>query len=271
MIRVFLTLALSTVLPFGACAQELFVYNEPASNMPARSLGVRLNNTLMDEEAAAQYRYQFQPELMWGVNKNLMVHAEGFFSNRSDSFRAEGAGVYAKYRFFSKDNVYRHFRMAAFGRYSRNDAIIHYQEIETNGMNSGYEIGLIATQLLHKQAISASISYERAFDNDAEHEIPAYWANQALNLSLSTGRLILPVHYKDYRQTNFNIMAEAIGQLLPQNGKYYLDFAPSVQLIFNSQTRVDLGYRFNVSNNMERMAPRSFLVRVEHVFFNLIR
>ena len=51
--------------------------------------------------------------------------------------------------------------MAAFARLGINNGHLHYQEIETNGMNSGAGIGLIATQLLHKQAISLSLSYEK--------------------------------------------------------------------------------------------------------------
>src|SRR4051812_34979336 len=69
-------------------AQELFVYSEPASNMPAGSLGIRLSNWL-DEEGTSRINYHFIPELMWGINKRLMIHTEGYFSNRSDDLRAE--------------------------------------------------------------------------------------------------------------------------------------------------------------------------------------
>ena len=57
-------------------AQELFVYTEPASNMPLGSLGVRLANMLMDEKGSNRYEYHLVPEVMWGVNKRLIIHFE---------------------------------------------------------------------------------------------------------------------------------------------------------------------------------------------------
>ena len=250
-------------------AQELFVYTEPASNMPAHSMGLRLNNWLMKETDGGLINYHFIPEVMWGINKNLMIHAEGFLSNRNRSFGAEGASVYGKYRFYSHDAVYRHFRMAAFGRISYNNAPVHQDEIETNGHNSGYELGWVGTQLLHKQALSASLSYERAFlpDQQAAEQEPQ-GSPHALNYVLSTGRLILPKSYSSYGQTNFNVMVELLGQYLPESGRSYLDAAPSVQFIFNSQTRFDIGYRHQLYSNMSRTAPSGFLIRLEHVIFN---
>ncbi|MEI2708153.1 MAG: hypothetical protein V9E96_03940 [Chitinophagaceae bacterium] len=38
-------------------------------------------------------------------------------------------------------------------------------------------LGLIATQLLHKIAISASISFEKAMDNGSNNKFPASQAN----------------------------------------------------------------------------------------------
>src|SRR4051812_19820052 len=106
------TMLLFCILHFTFCiskAQELFVYTEPASNMPAHTLGLRASNWIMDERGADRINYHFIPELMGGANKNLMVHVEGFLSNRNGGFGAEGAGLYAKSRFFTKDTVYRHF------------------------------------------------------------------------------------------------------------------------------------------------------------------
>lgn len=260
-----------TIVGQKAFAQELFVYTEPASNMPTHSVGLRLNNWLMNETETGKLNYHFIPEAMWGVNKNLMVHLEGFFSNRDGGFEAEGAALYAKYRFYSNDEVFRHFRMAAFGRIVYNNSLIHQEEIETNGHNSGYELGWIGTQLLHKQAISATLSYEQAsIYPNSETTAPAY-PRTALNYSLSTGRLILPKSYKNYNQTNFNIMLEVLGQYIPESSKNYLDIAPAVQLIFNSQTRVDVGYRAQLYSDMKRTAPNGFLIRIEHVLFNALK
>jgi hypothetical protein len=255
---------------FAATAQELFVYTEPASNMPAHSLGLRLNNWIMKETATGTINYHLIPEVMGGVNKNLMVHGEAFISNRNGGFGLEGGAVYAKYRLYSHDAVYRHFRVAGYGRVSLNNAPVHQDEIETNGHNSGLELGWMATQLLHKQAISLSTSYERKVGSLPESGKP-YSAANAINYTLSTGRLILPKSYKDYGQTNVNIMVEVLGQYLPETGISYFDVAPSVQFIFNSQTRFDIGYRHQLYSSMSRTAPNGFLIRVEHVLFNAIR
>jgi hypothetical protein len=270
-IRLLLLVGLVSIAFNKADGQELFVYTEPASNMPARSLGLRLNNWVMQEKVSEDINYHLIPELMWGVNKNLMLHAEGFLSNRNAGLSAEGGALYAKYRFFSQDKVYRHFRLAGFARLAVNNADIHQEEIETNGHNSGYELGIIATQLLHKQAISASVSYERALGNTGGNEYPSAQANKAINYTLSTGRLLLPKNYTDYGQVNLNVMAEVLGQYLPENGKSFMDLTASVQLIFNSQTRVDIGYKRELYSNMIRTAPNGFLVRIEHLLFNVMR
>lgn len=261
---------LSALMP-AARAQELFVYTEPASNMPAHTLGLRASNWLMDDREADRLNYHFIPELMWGANKHLMMHVEGFFSNRAGGFAAEGAGLYAKYRFFTKDTLYRHFRMAAFARITTNNAPIHDEEIAINGHNSGYGLGLIATQLLHRQALSASVWMEHALDNYGGNEYPATQSRDALNIALSTGRLFYPRHYTGYGNINVNGMVELIGQQLLGNDKRYIDLAPAMQFIFNSQTRVDIGYRLELWSNMERTAPNGLLLRVEHLLFNVLR
>ncbi len=168
-------------------SQELFVFSEPASNMPSKSLGIRASNWLMFENPGNRINYHLIPELMWGINQKWMVHTEGFFSSRGTTFSTEGGGLYVKYRFFSNDDVFKHFRMAAFVRGSANNGDIHQEEIETNGHNTGYEGGLIATQLLHKTALSTTISYERALHNFNKNEFPRSYSNEALNCSFSAG------------------------------------------------------------------------------------
>lgn len=239
--------------------------------MPAHTIGLRASNWLMGERETGRINYHFIPEAMWGVNKNLMVHAEGFISNRQGGgLSAEGGGIYAKYRFYTRDTLYRHFRAAAFGRITTNNAPIHQEEIVTNGHNSGFQLGLIATQLLHRQAISASAWYERATDNFGGNEFPEAQPRDAVNVAISTGRLFYPKHYTGYGNVNMNGMVEVLAQQLLGTGMRYIDLAPSIQFIFNSQTRLDVGYRFEVWSNMERTAPNGVLLRVEHVLFNVI-
>lgn len=250
-------------------AQELFVFTEPASNMAAKSIGLRLNNYIMPEKYTDETNYHLVPEIMLGISKRLMVHGDVFLSNRNKAFAAEGGSIYAKYRFLSNDQLQKHFRMAAFGRYSFNNSDIHQEEINLYGHNSGYEVGIIATQLLHKVAISSGLSFIKAMDNGSKNKL-TYGApdTKALNYTLSLGKLMLPKEYTDYKQTNVNLMVEFLNQLNLGSGKYYMDVAPSVQFIFNSVARVDISYRKELTSTLFRTAPEGFFVRLEYNLFN---
>ena len=257
------------LISFQIKAQELFVFTEPASNMPSNSIGIRLGQSLLNEQIKSGYNYHLMPEIMWGVNKNLMVHATAFVSNRNRSLVTEGGSFYAKYRFFSVDDFHSHFRLAAFGRYSFNNADIHQEEIETMGHNTGFETGIIATQLINKLAISSSISFEKALDNKPNYPYPASQSDNATNYTLSFGKLVYPKKYTSFKQTNINLMIEFLGQTLNKNGKSFLDVAPSIQFIINSQARIDLAYKQELYNSMVRSAPNGFYLKLEYTFFNI--
>ncbi len=247
-------------------AQELFVMTEPASNMPTGAIGVR-QASMLTWNKQGETNFHAMPEVMWGVNKNWMVHATAFLNTTQDQFKLQGGSVYAKYRFFSSDDLHSHFRLAAYGRLSTNSAPIFQEEIETMGMNSGYETGLVATQLVNKTAISATVSYERALNN-GDFVFPALQSNSGLNYSLSIGQLLHPKKYTSFEQTNINAMVEFLGQRLNENGKSYLDVVPSIQFIVNSQARIDLAYRHQLYSDMSRMATNSVLLKLEYTFFN---
>ena len=249
--------------------QELFVMTDPASNVPANSLGIRLSNSLFKEVFKEGNNYHMMPELTYGVNKNLMVRTSAFISNRSNTLYAEGFNMFAKYRFFTMDDHHSHFRMAAFGRFSLNRADIHQEQIEIMGHNTGFEGGLVFTQLIHKLALSSTVSFEKASDNNPDYEFPVNQSSSATNYTLSAGRLMYPKKYSNYKQTNINFMVEMIGQTLKGNGKTSLDIVPSIQFIFNSQSRVDLAYRQELYSNMIRSAPNGFYINFEYTFFNL--
>ncbi|RYD89747.1 MAG: hypothetical protein EOP54_25125 [Sphingobacteriales bacterium] len=86
-----------------------------------------------------------------------MLRGEAIAGNTRGRFTTDGASLYAKYRFLSNDEVQKHFRMAVFGRASYITSPIYQQEIETAMYNSGFEGGIVATQLLHKLALSSAI------------------------------------------------------------------------------------------------------------------
>lgn len=163
----------------------------------------------------------------------------------------------------------KHFRMAAFGRMSYNNSDIHQEEISMYGHNTGAELGMVATQLLRKVALSSSVSFLNATDNGGNNKfVYGQDKSKAVNYTLSVGKLMLPAAYKDYSQTNLNLMIEFLSQVNTGSGKYYMDVAPSIQLIFNSQSRVDVGYRKELTTTLSRTAPNGFFVRLEYNFFN---
>ncbi|HTB51400.1 MAG TPA: hypothetical protein VK718_01395 [Ferruginibacter sp.] len=250
-------------------AQELFLFTEPASNMAKGNIGVRLNNMLMENAATNSYKYHLIPEVMIGVSRKVMVHADAFISDETNKFIAEGGSVYAKYRFFSIDGIHSHFRMATYARYSFNNAPVHDAAINLYGHNSGYEAGIVATKLINKVALSASSYFSHALDNDQNKFLYGDGNRNAINYTLSVGKLMLPKAYITYKQTNLNLMVEILGQTNLQTGSSYLDIAPAAQLIVDSKMRFDLGYRYAVVSNLYRQETQGFLIRLEYNFFNV--
>jgi hypothetical protein len=82
---------------------------------------------------------------------------------------------------------------------------------------------------------------------------------------------MLPKVYTNFKQTNVNLMLELLGQRLNENGKSYLDIAPSIQFIIHSQARVDIGYRQQLYSTMNRTAPNGFILKFEYTFFNVFK
>jgi len=248
-------------------AQELYVFSEPASNMPAGTLGLKFSAMRGKERHHYEGRSQrYMPELMLGFSKKLMVHAGTTFSNMySKDNRWESVYIYGKYRFLSIDDVHRHFRMAAFaqGAYARNEP--YFEDIGLQGDRSGIQGGLIATQLIGKFAGSATGSFIQTFHDNKN------FRDQALNYSLSAGLLVLPFEYKSYRQLNLNIYAELLGQKLLESDAYYIDFAPAIQFIVNSNSKLNFGYRFQLDGNQFRSMERYFQVSLEHTFYNVLK
>lgn len=256
-------------------AQELYPYTEPASNMPSRSLSAKLGAMAMRDGHYNKQAQRYAPELMLGLNRKWMVHVAATASNtHGKAFSGESVRLYTKYRFLSNDDVHRHFRMAAFalGSYSRNAP--EYNELNLMGDQSGIQAGLIATQLIHKLALSGTASLTEVLHKKRwQKATEDSYAWQAVNYSLSAGYLLFPFSYTDYKQTNVNLYAEVLGSrnLAWASEKYFVDLAPSVQFIFNSAGKLNIGYRFQLAGDIDRMARQSFMVSYEHLFLNALR
>ncbi len=282
----------------SAAAQELFVFTEPASNMAAKSIGARIGYKQFKMTHDNKYSaYRLNTEIMFGISKNLMVHINGYAADMFQSnLKIEGGSLYAKYRFFSKDDIHKHFRLAVFGKIAainnpaaltatdkhviddgNGGVIVHdilhtvvNYEIDTEGTNSGISTGIIATKLLNKLAVSASAGYLYRLNNLYDkREVIVPW--RAVTYSLSAGYLFFPKEYTSFKQTNINLYTEFLGTNTWDNKKYFLDIAPAIQFIFNSIARVDIGYRIQLIGNTQRMANSYFLVKLEYNFLNVFK
>ena len=259
-------LAGGTLFLLNANAQELFIFTEPASNMPSHSISGKVTGKYSKHPEATNYMQRYTPEIMFGLNKKWMAHFSSTFSDMySNNVRWESVKTYLKYRFLSNDEVHKHFRMAGFGEYSysRNTGI--YDDISTDGDQSGFQGGLIMTQLWNKLAVSSTISYLQTIKNK-NIEIDVSIPGKSFNYTVSAGYLVFPFNYTSFKQTNFNVYAELLGQRALDMKKYVVDFAPGIQFIFNSNAKLNIGYRYQISGNMYRMAEKSWLVSFERTF-----
>ena len=271
-----LFIAFFLLICLNAAGQELYVFTEPASNMPAHSISTKLTSNFIGKNQSAGNRFmqRYTPEVMMGVNKKLMWHVGGTFSDmHSSKFRWESVYTYVKYRFISVDDVHKHFRMSGFADVSYTRSPFEFDEVSLQGDKSGVAVGLIATQLVNKLAVSATVSHTQVLDgsrNDKTTYIPER-NYQAMNYSVSAGYLLFPRNYTDYKQTNMNLYVELLGQQTLDRRTHYWDLAPAVQFIFNSTSKINIGYRFQLNGNMDRMTEQSCLVSYEWTFLNVIK
>jgi hypothetical protein len=256
---------------FSVTAQELFVVTEPASNMPTKSIGVRVANYFMQVDSSNKTSYHIMPEIMLGLSNKWMMHVGAISSNRLGKINIEGLSLYTKYRFLSVDNVHRHFRMAAFARWSTNNTPIHMHEVSLLMHNSGYESGIIITQLLHKVALSGAASIQKATSSTRTKWPYEGNLNKSINYSFSFGKLLLPKKYTSYKQANVNVMAEVLGQYNLGDRRYYLDIVPSVQVILNSVARIDLAWRSELRGSLHRSSSKGVILKFEYNFFNALK
>jgi hypothetical protein len=168
-------------------SQELFLRNEPASNVPKGVLGVRLFGETYNE--LGSQKNMFATRIMYGLLPKLTVMANIAGSNHhnkilprdlinhlhdgantfyftkdqrrglSYNYIGPSISLYAKYRFLTKDGENKHFRMAAYSEYSF--AQTAHDEAEPNLMddNKGFGAGLLTTYLKNKFAISLTSGF----------------------------------------------------------------------------------------------------------------
>ncbi len=258
-----------------ASAQELYVFSEPASNVPAKSISAKLMGMHVAEQKPYYKNMQrYTPSVSVGLSAKWMMSGAVSFANmHTDNMRWESAWAYAKYRFLSNDEMHSHFRMAGFATvaYTRNN--FHFDEINLAGDKDGVQLGVIATQLWHKFALSGTVSHTQALHSSRNDKVlyNPKRMYQSMNYSLAAGYLLLPRQYTSYKQTNLNLYLEMLAQQGLDKSVHYIDLAPALQFIFNSNTKLNLGYRWQLDGNMSRMATSHWQVTLERTFLNALR
>jgi hypothetical protein len=252
-------------------SQELFIHTEPASTLPARSLGVNVSAFIIPYDPVfARLAQRYTGQFMIGVSKQFSMKLTAAFANmHTSNVEKESFSFYGKYRFLSKDELHKHFRLAAFLHASYSYAPFHSEEVEL-GDKSGISTGIIATRLLNKFALSGSASITQLLDSSRFNET-AYVPTriyQAINYSFSTGCLLFPQVYQDFNQLNVNVYMEFLAQQTLTEHKYYVDLAPGLQFIIKSSLKLNLGYRIELASNMSRLSRYEWLFGVEKSFLN---
>lgn len=267
-----LALCCLLLLPALSGAQELYVFSEPASNMPARSISFKLTGRYPNSELNNYFKQRYIPEVMFGLSKNWMLHLSTSLSDYySSKVRPESLKAYLKWRFLSNDGVHRHFRMAAFLEASRSRNDFLYEEFTLDGDLSGMQVGVIATQLINRLAVSGTAGFMQGFAATENHHGDHQQHLSMLTWSASAGYLIFPREYTDYRQTNLNLYVEFLGSNGLGHEHYLVDIAPAVQLIFNSTTKLNLGARFQLGGNMVRAGEQIYQFSIEHTILNAFK
>lgn len=204
------------------------------------------------------------------VNYITNHHSAGF---RTTPFLIEGWHTYIKYRLWSLDGEQKHFRVAAYGEV--NKAFVAHTEGESNLMtdNTGYGSGLIFTQLYKRLAVSFTWGFIKSVpyvQKDPNIEIK-FKSGDVLLYNLALGYRLYPRVYNGYKDLNVNVYAEFINRSyeaaeihyngLPYDYDFlrtavgysynytynsfkankYSELRSTVQLIFNSNSRIDVG------------------------------
>lgn len=256
-------------------AQELYVYTEPASNVPAHSISLKLTDHFVTgDNIYNRFSQRFMPQVYVGLSKKWMFYVSGTISNmHTPTYKYESLGFYTKYRIYTKDAVHQHFRLAAFVEGSITNAPFHYDGTSLMGDKEGVSGGVVATQLWHRFALSGSVSHTQLLDKSRYNKVIYVPERiyQSMKYTLSGGYLLFPKEYTDYKQTNLNLYTEILAEQSIGVSKYAVDLAPSLQLIFNSNAKMNIGYRFQLSGNMNRMSNSSWLISFERTFLSALK
>lgn len=295
-------------IPLLSWSQELFPHMQPASTVPKNVLAIRISNELFKEvdlvrswqsiqfmsglsskltmTEAFNFSDHHGPKLQPGFisnDNNIGLHTHGGKKGVTYPYHFENLEIGFKYRFLSNDAEHKHFRMAAVLDLAGGNSPHDEAEPSLHGDNAGLSYGLILTYLQHRSAFSFNgqfiLPHRYVQEDTATIEIRY---GKAFEYGISTGYLLLPRVYKDYKQVNMNVYAEFVGKVygaasISKNGTSiliedvpgleagnYLEVRPSIQFIFHSNLRLDLSVA-------EPIIGRSYTKTYPMFYFNLQR
>ena len=281
--RIFLVLFLSFI-PSLSSAQELYINTEPASLIPKGTKVVRLNHHSIflngtNIMGGIGNAIIMSPSISYGLSKKIMVSGSFQFSNKPyeqdmmPNFGFSGFKIYSKQRILTTDKQKYHTRLSSFIKYSYHDNKFMKDNLDIELQDTGFEFGIIATQLINKLAISVTSALTRISNIDEKYTSGSTVKWQKINLntiqnSISAGYLLFPRKYKSYKQTNFNLYLEYLtNTILTRNfpdryHKFSSTLAPGIQFIIMSRSRLDFSYKIR-SGEM----PDEFVVKLTYIIY----
>lgn len=312
---------LTLVFSVQATGQELYILNEPASSVPKGVWGLRLFSQNYKEYSTTRSLHALR--VMYGATPRLSLMATASVSNHHDRklpkdlinhthvgnqtnyytaaikrgvhypYQFNGIYLFAKYRFITRDDKNKHFRMAAYVDWS-NVGVAH-DEAEPNLMDDtgGYGFGIISTWLKNRFAASLTTGFikpgsysEMQRDITGGPDLPTkIQYGNAIKYNLSFGYRLYPKKYEGYEQVNWNLYIELIGKTynaatVIQNGTEitartsalkkgsYMEIYPGIQRIINSNTRIEFCYGFELIGYSYVHFTPLWTIGVQRYFYN---
>ena len=265
-------------------AQELYINSEPASLIPKGTKVVRLTNSniFLDGSnimGSIGNAFIVTPSLSYGISKKIMLSGSIQFANKpyeqdmTPNFGLNGFKIYSKQRILSTDKQKYHTRLSSFIKYSYHEDKFMKDNIDIDLQDTGFELGLIGTQLINKLAISITTAITRISNIDEKFTqgSTVKWQTTNLNTfknSISAGYLLFPRKYNSYKQTNFNLYVEYLTNTILNEDfpvrydKFRSTFAPGIQFIIMSRSRLDFSYKIRKGD-----MPEEFLVKLTYIIY----
>ncbi len=229
--------------------------------------------TVMSTLGISNHHFEkFPPEiLLYLFNHHLIKY-------KPAPYLIEGINFYSKYRFYTFDQHHKHIRLSFISETCKS--FIAHDEAEPTLMtdNSGFGLGLIGTFLINRFAISATAEYIHPFLYKQKSDNITFKSGDGKLATISAGYRLWPIKYSSYSNFNLNIYVEFTlkqfeGSEITKNGNAldyksyflkqpyalpisynalnagsYIEGRYFIQVISNSNNRVDLGVTMDIKN-----------------------